>query len=129
MPKDVLPEKLQEARHWDWPWPLSLIPRAWTSFDWGPPKQIAGDQMLRAEGGYPKPIGEPRSWQLSVYPGAPWWAKPFAWYVAYSGKAGKDGNYRHFRLGTRWDDVDNYCTILSIASRKFPVDGERDTST
>lgn len=128
MPDSALPPHMRKS-HGDWPWPFSKVPRGWTAFDWGPPKQVAGDQRRITKEGYPKPIGEPGSFQLSIYPGAPWWAKPLAWYVAYSGFVGEDGNYRHFRLGTRFDDVDNYCTILSIATRKFPENGDRDTST
>lgn len=129
MPDSALPPHLRGKKHWDWPKWLQWVPRGITAFKWGPPKLVFGDQIKRAEGGYPKPVGEPDSWQFSVYPGAPWWAKPFAWYVACSGSTGKDGSFRHFRLGSRWDDVDDYVTILSVATRKFPSEGERDTST
>lgn len=114
--------------HWDYPKWLRWVPRGWTSFKWKP-KQIAGSQRKVTADGLPKPIGESGSWQLSVYPEAPWWAKPFAWYVAYSGEAGDDGMYRHFRFGSRWDDIDDYVTILSVATRKYPAEGERDTTT
>jgi hypothetical protein len=87
---------------------------------------IAGNQIHRAEGGAPMPIGEASSWQLSYYPHAPLWAKPFAWYVAATTKNG-----RHFRLGARWDDVDNYVQWPSIASRFYDPakDMQRDTSS
>lgn len=125
MPNEALPENLRKP-HNDWPWPFSLVPRGLTAWDWGKPKMVAGNQIHRAEGGAPKPIGEPESWQVSYFPDAPWWAKPFAWYVAGTLKSG-----RHFRLGARWDDVDDYTQWPSIASRKFPPENnmERDTST
>jgi hypothetical protein len=48
-------------------------------------------------------------------------------YLAISLPKDTNGWYRHFRLGCRWDDVDGYCT-WSIAMRRYPVSGERETS-
>ena len=76
----------------------------------------------------PKPIGPTGTWQFSYYPGAPWWAWPIAWYWAWSGSVGEDGWYRHWRLGARYDDVDSYCQWPTFATRRFPQEGERDTS-
>lgn len=129
MPDSALPPGLRGKKHTDWPWPFSLIPRGATAFKWGKPKKLFGNQPL--EGGIPKPIGQEKTWQVSYYPKAPLWAKltGFAYYAAYSGKKGKDGMFRHFRLGTRFDDVDNYATIFSVATRKFTGDDSQDTST
>lgn len=120
-----------KTKHTDWPWPFSLIPRKWNSVHWGAPKMIKGNQKRMRHDKTtinmaPAPIGEPGSWQFSYYPKAPWYMKPFSWYIACTNKKG-----RHFRIGTRWDDVDNYATLFSVATRKFPLenDGERDTST
>lgn len=136
MPNSALPPHLRGKLHWDWPWPLSRIPRGWTSFNWGAPKKILGsqkEQRFDGESGRwaPSPIGEAGSWQLSYYPAAPWWAKAtgLAFYFARSGKRSTDGRYRHVRLGTRWDDVDDYATILTVATRKFTGGNEQDTST
>jgi hypothetical protein len=109
--------------HGDWPFILRWIPRRLTAFDWGAPKQVAGNQKNATDAGFPKPIGEPGTYQVSVFPYAPWWAKPIAWYLAFTLKNG-----RHFRLGARWDDVDAYTQWPSIASRP-PDKMERDTSS
>ena len=141
MPSSSLPPNLQiidprtgkvigSKPHWDWPWPFSKIPRGVTSFKWGKPKLLLGDQK-EVRAGAPAPIGEASSWQVSYYPDAPWWAKltGLAFYAAYSGSRGEDGKYRHYRLGSRWDDVDSYVTILSAASRKYDGTDAQDTST
>ena len=76
-----------------------------------------------------KPIGGPSTFQVSWYPESPWWAKitGLAFYAAYSGKRGGDGMFRHYRLGTRRDTVDNYSPILSVASRKYTGDDKQKT--
>lgn len=86
-----------------------------------------GNQQNESSSGVPKPIGEPGTWQFSIFPDAPRWAWPVAWYFAFSGKAGADGWFRNFRVGARYDNVDNYTDWPSLASRRFPEDGERDT--
>jgi hypothetical protein len=119
-----LPDHLKDRKHEDYKlWPFNQIPRAWTAFCWGRPKLIAGNQT-RLKGGAPKPIGEPGSWQISYYPDVHGLWKLVAWYIALTLP-----NWRHFRLGARWDDVDNYVQWPSIATRWFPANGERDTST
>lgn len=116
-----------EKKHSDWPKFLQWIPRKWTAFhNWGKPKLILGNQK-EVRNGAPAPIGEPSSVQVSYYPDAPWWAKPIAWYVAYSGKKGADGKYRHYRIGGRWDDVDSYAQWPSIATRRYTGDDKQNT--
>lgn len=133
MPDSALPPNLRGKKHSDWPWPLSRIPRGATAFRWGKPRRILGpESYLEYRAGFaPKPIDEAGGWQFSYYPGAPWWAKVtgLAFYVAVSGKKGPDGKFRHWRAGTRWDDVDNYATVLSVATRRFTGNDEQDTST
>ena len=130
MSRKALPDHLKDERHLDWPWPLSYIPRSWTSFKWGVPKKIIGSQKdtkkdkNNAIG--PAPIGEPGSWQISRYPNAPFPLNLLPLYGSYSGKRGSDGMYRASRLGMRWDDVDDY-TALSIASRKYTGDDSQIT--
>lgn len=129
MPDSALPPNLRGKKHWDWPWPFNKISRGATAFKWGKPKLVFGHADMAD--GAPKPINPPDTWQFSYYPGAPWWAKPFAWYFGKSGGF-KDGRYRNFRIGTRWDDVDDYvnCTFLPLpSSRQFTGDPLQNTST
>lgn len=126
MPRAALPPHLQDAKHWDWPWPFSLIPRRWTAFKWGLPIMVAGTQAKaviddsRTDFQWtPKPIPEPGTWQLSRFPGGPW----FAWYFGFTLPGG-----RHFRIGARWDDVDDYVQFPAFATRRLPPD-RTDTST
>lgn len=123
-----LPEHLADQKHWDWPWPFKYIPRSWNAVCWGAPKKIFGNQT--PEDGVLKPIGQPNTFQFSYYPQAPWWAKitGLAFYAAYSGDRKEDGKYRHFRLGGRYDDVDDYTNLLSFATRRYQG-GIEDTST
>lgn len=106
MGKEALPEHLQDKLHWDWPWPFSKIPRAWTSFDWGRPALLAGKADMSE--GYPKPINPESTWQISWFPQSPWWVRMLSFYVSYSGKKGSDGKYRNYRGGPRYDNVDDY---------------------
>ncbi len=148
MPHSALPLKWQLIHpktgkvvgswpHWDYPKWLSWIPRGWTAFKWGLPKQVLGNQkdvklipagyQGKTEAGVeiiidawpPKPIGEPGSWQLSRFPDGPW----FAWYFACTMKSGW-----HFRIGARWDDVDNYVQFPTVARRKYKDGDLQDTS-
>lgn len=127
MSGSVLPPHLRGAKHWDWAWPLSRIPRAWTSFDLGKPTQILGNQTAQRTGS-PAPIGEPGSWQFSIFKKAPILCKLFGWYFAISFKARGD-RYWHIRVGARYDDVDNYTTFPTIARRQYSITGSQDTST
>lgn len=128
MPDSALPLHLRGTPHWDYPKPFKWIPRGWTSFDWGPPSIIVGDQEdLRSDHWGrvgPAPIGERGSWQISRFPGAPWYVRWLPLYLAFTTKGG-----RHFRIGARWDDVDNYTTFPTIASRKYEGGDLQDTST
>jgi hypothetical protein len=83
---------------------------------------VFGTQQF-TEDGHPMPIGEPRSWQISYFPAAPWF-----WYFAWSGRV-KNGRYRHFRIGARWDNVDDYVQFPAIATRTFTTEAIQDTST
>lgn len=103
MPDSALPPNLQGKRHWDYPWPLKWVPRAWTSFKWGKPKKVFGNQADV------KPIGDRGTWQVSRYPDGPWWA----WYFAFTTSGGL-----HFRVGARYDDVDDYTDFPSIAVKR-----------
>lgn len=105
-----LPSPLARREHDDYLIPgLSLMPRAWTTFDWGKPRMILGNQKQNLAGD-PKPIGERGSFQLSVYPDLP---PPFCWIPAYFAFTLSNG--LHFRLGARWDDVDSYTVVPSVA--------------
>mgnify|MGYP000887022408 CR=1 FL=1 len=127
MPNSALPPHLRGRNHNDFPPFLRWVPRGWTAWDWGEPRKLVGNQQAESSPGVPRPIGEPGSWQFSIFPDAPWWAWPVAWYFAISGRLLADGWFRHFRFGARYDDIDNYCDWPSVASRRFPAEGERDT--
>ena len=137
MPNSALPPNLRGRLHTDWPFPFSKIPRGWTAFRWGRPRLVLGriaatDFVGASPWMAPKPITSPRTWQVSYYQEAPWWAKisGLTLYIAWSGKRKTDGKFRHFRIGTRWDDSDGgYCTIFSIATRRYTGDNSQDTST
>lgn len=134
---------------------FAWVPRGWTAFSWGTPSLEAGNQArirLDKKSGQPGPgpIGEHGSWQISEFPDAPWWL-PMPWLAAFYCAVWAPGLWkllaaaavpfcpyymalttrggRHFRIGPRWDDVDGYVEWPSIATRKFPSEGERDTST
>lgn len=127
MPNSALPKNLKGKLHWDWPWPFSKIPRAWTAFKWGVPKKIWGNQnetRKSKEGEGPAPIGEKGSWQVSRFPDSPSALKFLPLYLAFTTKTG-----RHFRVGARWDDVDNYVQFPTIASRVYSGSAVEDTST
>lgn len=116
LPSDKhLPRHLQGRRHWDYPWPFHLIPRGWTTFDWGKPEMVLGNQRARRDG-KPKPIGEYGSFQVSRYPDLP---LPFSWFPVYVAFTTRDG--LHFRLGARWDDVDAYTQFPSVAIKRLYI--------
>lgn len=128
MPKSALPNHLKNRRHDDWLWPFSYIPRAWTSFNWGKPKLLIGNIDSFTP---PKPITDPNTWQLSYYPNAPLWAKFIAWYIAYSFPRNKKTNkFRQFRLGARWDNVDNYINWPTFPTlRQYTGDDSQNTKS
>lgn len=124
-----------DKKHWDYPWPFKWIPRKWTAVKWGPPKKLWGTQARKRKPvgqawWSPKPVGEPNSWIVCFYPEAPGVMRRVPLYFAWSGGKAKDGWYRHIRVGLRYDDVEKqpYST-WSIATRRYPSDSERDTST
>lgn len=123
MPDSALPPHLRGALHTDWPWPFSKIPRGWTAWAWGRPVLISGN-TTEFNGGRPKPIPRHGEWAFFEFPDAPWYWAWAAWGFAFTLASG-----RHFRIGARWDDVDDYVEWPSIASRKFPRGMRRDIST
>ncbi len=129
MPKSALPPHLQNRKHNDFPPGLRWISRGWTAWNWGEPRKLLGSQQAESSPGVPQPIGEPGTWQISIYPDAPWWACPVAWYFAVSLALRPDGWFRHFRIGARYDSVDSYTEFPSVASRRFPAFGDRDTTS
>lgn len=163
MGKNVLPEHLKHRLHDDWPgftlrfqWREKLysipigfnaIPRAWTSFDFGPPVLWKGwkvelvDWVVHLRSSdypwlvyvenwkCPKPINPPGGWQISYFPLAPWWAKPIAWYVARSFARAPDGKFRQVRFGARWDNVDKYVNWPTFPSgRRYSGDDSQWTN-
>lgn len=157
MSRDVLPDNLKDRRHDDYAfWPLTLIPRAWTSFGWGVPELAWGNQtrMRKTKDGIigPAPIGERGSWQISFFPEAPLWVIMIAplllvgalllclaswwflllWLVVpfcpawYFAYSFKDGH--QWRSGSRWDDVDNYVAWPDLPTmRVYEEEGEQNT--
>lgn len=103
-----LPAHLRRG-HDDYPLLFAWIPRSWTAFFWGEPSMMLGNQK-HFLGDSPKPIGEPGSFQVSRFPDLP---IPFSWlplYIAFT-----TPNGWHVRLGARWDDVDSYIQVPTIA--------------
>jgi len=114
---DLLPEALKNKNHSDYSWPFSLIPRWVTTYNWGIPQQIGGNQTLKRQdkntGKWgPGPIGEPDTWQVSRFPDAPKGFNDMPLYFAMTTKEGL-----HIRIGARWDDIDSYVTFPSITIR------------
>lgn len=109
MSAECLPDHLKDKRHDDWPWPFSLVPRAWTSYCGKPPKKVAGNQALSTvvidwvSYDYPKPIPPFGQWHRAE---ADMW---FSFYFALTSKLGWT-----FRFGSRYDDVDHYYTFPSF---------------
>lgn len=121
--------EILNKRHTDWPWPLSYIPRRWTACDWGVPVLVMGNQRETREDAAshtagPAPVGEAGSWQLSLFPKAPGPLKHIPTYFAFTLKNGW-----HFRIGARWDDVDSYTQVPTLAIRKYTGNRIEDTST
>lgn len=107
-----LPPHLAHRDHWDYPGPLQWVPRGWTTYGWGKPAMVLGNQDHERDGA-PMPIGEQGSFQISVYPDLP---APFCWLPVYFAFTLPNGV--HFRLGARWDDVDSYVNLPSVAIKK-----------
>lgn len=121
----ALPAHLRDRLHWDYIWPLKLIPRWATTYSWGVPKMVLGNQTLvrKQRGNGPKgpgPIGEPGSWQISRYPDTSWYMYWIPIYFAFTNKAGL-----HARIGARWDDVDGYVTFPAPAIRRPRVNKKK----
>lgn len=104
-----LPSHLQKREHDDYPAVFRWMPRSWTSFGWGRPQLLVGNQNTWYEGA-PKPVGEKGTFQISRYPDLP---PPLCWLPLYFAVTTPNGI--HLRLGARWDDVDAYVQFPSIA--------------
>jgi len=115
---DELPEHLKDRVHNDYyikstQW----IPRRWTFRKLvEPPVMILGSanhtQSQTADGGYgPSPLPLVGQWQVSAIQVKKGW--PF--YLPYIALT---GTRYHFRAGVRWDNVDNYYVLNSIALRR-----------
>lgn len=104
-----LPSHLQKREHDDYPAVFRWMPRSWTSFGWGRPRLLVGNQNTWYEGA-PKPVGEKGTFQISRYPDLP---PPLCWLPLYFAVTTPNGV--HLRLGARWDDVDAYVQFPSIA--------------
>jgi len=128
--EECLPESLRGRLHDDWPWPISLIPRSWTVVcgpDWPEaPELLAGNSGWTLEDkdrfghltneflefyGDRFPIPKPKHWFISAVM-YDWIPLP---YFAITFPGGW-----HFRIGAlRWDDVDKYYEIWTIALHKI----------
>lgn len=109
MPESALPPGLKRKKHTDYPPGLRWVPRGWTAWRWGEPIQIVGSWF---GGEHPKPITEPGTWQLSFFPRAAWWSL-WGLYFEFTTAGGL-----HFRIGARWDDVDDYVEWPSVAIKR-----------
>ena len=107
-----LPHHLKKRGHDDYPLVFRWIPRSWTTFGWGRPALMAGNQNHWQEGS-PKPIGERGTFQISRFPDLP---PPLCWVPLYFAATTPGGV--HVRLGARWDDVDAYVQFPSIALKR-----------
>lgn len=114
MPRECLPEHLRDARHDDWVWPLSLIPRAWNAFCG------MGPIWRKGEGYQSKPIPDPgfksqHDWDLNGE------------HRPYSAITYKNGY--HIRHGYRWDDGEKeeeryYNYVIFSAGYEYDKDGK-----
>ena len=97
--RQCLPEHLRVARHTDWIWPLSYVPRSWTAYcGEGPAKNHGWKEDI--------PVPGTKTWH--------WKDKNGKWrpYFAKTWKMRKDGRAWHFRVGFRWDKVDGYYNLV-----------------
>ena len=105
VPADRLPPILLQP-HIDWPWPFRWVPRRWTTFVGMPPRMLWGNApkiphpWADGRGGgwetwIPKPIPDPGQWWIGTPP-----------YLAFQTSGGW-----YFRIGFRYDDVDQYFTL------------------
>ena len=112
----VLPDNLKGQNHADYVWPMSLIPRAWTSF-WvmWQPKKLAGNQRIRwiytNTGSYwgIDPIPARGYWSIQGVKLADW----LPYLPLYFTMTTKNGG--HFSIGVRYDSVDDYYQVFRFA--------------
>ena len=124
---NCLPSKLQDKKHCDYSIEFfQRISRNFTSRCLaGPPVMILGSNTHDKRFGPndlsgPSPIGNRGQWQISmiqVERGLPFYFLYFAW---------TSQNGIHYRIGTRWDDIDGYFTIFSVARRNFNTEIAKD---
>jgi hypothetical protein len=106
MPKECLPDHLKDAKHTDWLWPLSLLPRSINAFCGLGPVWTSQHQK-------PVPLPGYSSYHTRDIDGS---------YRPYYAKTFKNG--LHFRLGFRWDDVDFYYNYIIFTAGFEYRDGE-----
>jgi hypothetical protein len=109
----ALPDNLKGKKHNDWPWGLRWVPRAWTAFavPWYPQKLI-GNQQPRSILVHPN---TPQQYLVLTYDPVPkngYWSiqtiKLFSWLPYLPLYFTIVQFHWHFRIGIRWDSVDNY---------------------
>lgn len=107
-----LPQSLQSRPHNDYAPGFKWVPRRLTTFQWGQPAMLLGNQKSY-EYGSPKPIGERGSFQISRYPELPFPLSLAPLYFSFTTPGGTHG-----RFGARWDDVDFYVNLPSMAIKR-----------
>ena len=130
MPNSALPDHLKGRPHEDWIFPLSYVPRAWTSFTLTqPPRLIAGRKVYDyTSRKYKNKSNEilkgPDPCQKSSWAWA--FTLPFHFCISF----GKTGYY--MRIGFRWDTVDEYYTFPGFVISHIDgglIDKERERTT
>jgi len=112
-----IPESILKGVHTDYRFAiLQSVPRSFTSYCLaGPPILLMGNQDNWAKhknGEFgPKAIPKGGEWQLSFVRWRTGWPV-FLPYFAFNHFGW------HFRVGTRWDDVDQYYTVPTLAFKR-----------
>jgi len=101
MPRECLPDHLKDAKHTDWPWPFSYIPRAWNAYCG------QGPYWVEAPGYQNRPIPDP-GFKSAHYFDKNGESRP------YSAVTYKNGY--HVRRGYRWDDSDFYYNYVVFSA-------------
>jgi hypothetical protein len=112
---ECLPAHLQSQRHIDRIWIKRWLPRKMTARSLvEPPIMLWGSSChgiaAAANGNLgPRPIPQAGQWQFSVVQvrEGSWFCLPYFAFTTFFGL--------HFRIGTRWDDVDHYYTLDSMS--------------
>lgn len=112
MPRSALPSHLQDKKHNDWPFLFSWVSRNWTSFKLTqPPHLICGSKVFDYTSRKfcktsNRTVHGPDPTQKCA------WAWALTWPLHFTFTFGKTGYY--FRIGCRWDTIDEYYTIPAI---------------